>query len=44
MASDDWKKKGKKKINAEDHKGKEGAEKEKDGREGRFFFLFYFQL
>jgi hypothetical protein len=27
----------KKKINAEDHRGKEGAEKEKDGREGSLF-------
>jgi hypothetical protein len=37
VASDDCKKKGKIKINAEDHRGKEGAEKEKDGREGSLF-------
>jgi hypothetical protein len=43
--SGEWKKKGKKKINAEDHRGTEGAEKRRTGgRVGSFsFFTFNFK-
>jgi hypothetical protein len=44
VASGEWKKKGKKEINAEDHGGTEGAEKRRTGGRVVSFSLFTFNF